>query len=322
MRIAITGGTGFVGGHLAAALAGEGHDVSVLARGHDQRPFATFVRGIRGVRVVTASISDRRSLLEAFAGCDAVAHCAGINREIGTQTFEAIHVQGTANVVAAAGEAGVAQLSFVSFLRARPECGSAYHESKFAAEELVRASGLDWTVLKPGMMFGRGDHMLEHLSSALLTFPVFFGMGPRRVRPLAISDAVAILRASVVDGELSGATVGVVGPTELRFDDAARLVAGVLGTRRLFVRAPLAFHRALAIVAEHVMDVPLISTAQVVMLREEVLEPRRAPDRLPAHLVPLTPFDAESVRAQLPAPRRFGLDDLRWRRRPPRAPAP
>jgi NADH dehydrogenase len=164
MRIAITGGTGFVGGHLAASLAGEGHDVVVLARGHDERPFATHVLGLEGVRAVGASIRDRHALTEAFEGCDAIAHCAGINREVGAQTYQAVHVEGTASVVVAARDAGVARLSLVSFLRARPACGSAYHESKFAAEEIVRASGLDWTVLKPGMMFGRGDHMLEHLT--------------------------------------------------------------------------------------------------------------------------------------------------------------
>jgi uncharacterized protein YbjT (DUF2867 family) len=316
MRVAITGGTGFVGGHLAAALASEGHDVVVLARGHDDRPFAAHVLGLEGVRAVTASVSDRHALVEAFQGCDAIAHCAGINREIGAQTYEAVHVQGTAIVVAAAIDADVRRLCLVSFLRARPACGSAYHKSKFAAEEIVRSSGLDWTVLKPGMMFGVGDHMLEHLSAALLTFPVFLGIGPRRVRPLAIDDAVGILRAALVDGELSHKTVGVLGPTELRFDDAARVVASVLGKRRLFLRMPLAFHYLLALVAERAMVVPLIASAQVTMLREGGVEPLRARDTLPTHLVPTTPFDAESVRSQLPAPHAFGLDDLAWPRRP------
>jgi NADH dehydrogenase len=317
MRVAITGGTGFLGGHLAAALASEGHDVLVLARGHDDRPFATHVLGLPGVRAVTASIGDRLALVEAFDGCDAVAHCAGINREIGAQTYEAIHVQGTANVVAAACDAGVRRLSFISFLRARPDCGSAYHESKFAAEEIVRASPLDWTILKPGMIFGRGDHMLDHLSHALLTFPVFLGIGPRRVRPLAIGDAVGILRAALVDGELSHTTVGVVGPTELRLDDAARIVAGVLGKRRLFVRVPMAFHYLLALASERMMEVPLISRAQVFMLREEVIAPLRAPDPLPARLAPSTPFDAVSIRPELPDPSPFGLADLRVCRRRP-----
>jgi NADH dehydrogenase len=82
----------------------------------------------------------------------------------------------------AAERAGVQRLALLSFLRARPDCGSAYHESKWAAEQIVRASGLDWTVLKPGMIYGRGDHMLDHLSRALHTFPVFVRLGSMRSR--------------------------------------------------------------------------------------------------------------------------------------------
>ena len=155
------------------------------------------------------------------------------------------------------------RVAIVSFLRARPDCGSPYHESKWAAEEIVRASNCEWTVLKPGMMFGRGDHMLDHLSHALYTFPVFLGIGPRRVRPLAVEDAVDVLMAALIDGRLAYQTVGLVGPTEIGFDDAARLVADVIGKRRLFIQAPLAFHHVLARAAERAMTVPLIARAQV-----------------------------------------------------------
>src|ERR1700685_2027536 len=122
MRIAITGGTGFVGGHLAAALSASGHEVVVVARGVDRRPWAQEVTGLPGVSLARASIEDSGGLAKAFEGCDAVAHCAGINREMGSRTYEAIHVRGTANVVKAAAEAGVRRLAFVSFLRARPDC--------------------------------------------------------------------------------------------------------------------------------------------------------------------------------------------------------
>jgi nucleoside-diphosphate-sugar epimerase len=116
-------------------------------------------------------------LAEAFAGCDAVAHCAGINRAIGEQTYERVHVQGTQNVVDAAREAGVKKVLLLSFLRARPHCNSAYHESKWAAEEIVRGSGLDYTVIKAGMIYGKGDHMLDHLSHTLHSLPLFATVG-------------------------------------------------------------------------------------------------------------------------------------------------
>jgi uncharacterized protein YbjT (DUF2867 family) len=234
MRIAITGGTGFVGGHLAEALSLQGHEVVVLARGVDKRPWAQSVLRLPGVGFVQVGTGDRAGLIRAFEGCDGV---------------EAVHIQGTANVVRAAEEAGVTRIALLSFLRARPDCGSAYHESKWAAEEIVRSSRLEWTVAKPGMIFGRGDHMLDHLSHALQTFPLFLGIGPRRVRPLAVEDVVAVLTAALVDGRLPRRTVALVGPTEIGFDGAARLVAGVIGVRRPFLRAPLTFHRLLALVA-------------------------------------------------------------------------
>ncbi len=202
-------------------------------------------------------------------------------------------------------------MALLSFLRARPGCGSAYHESKWAAEQLVRGCGLEWTVLKPGMMYGHGDHMLDHLSHALHTFPLFAGVGPRRVRPLAVGDVVEVLCAALLQGGLAHKTVALVGPTELGFDQAVRLVAQAVGQERRLVRLPIGFHYALAWLAERLMVVPLISLARVRILAEEVVEPTLAPDALPADLVPATPFDLGSIRAGLPAPGPFGPSDLR-----------
>ena len=315
MRIAITGGTGFVGGHLATALAREGHEAVVIARGLDQRAWAQEVLSLPNASLFRAGLDDSVRLEEAFTGCEAVAHCAGINREIGRATYQTVHVEGTKNVVRAAELAGVQRLSIVSFVRARPHPRSPYHDSKWVAEEIVRASKLDWTVLKPGMMYGRGDHMLDHLSKALLTFPIYIGVGDRRVRPLAINDAVRILEAALVENHLSRKTVPILGPTELSFDDVARRVAQVIGKKRPFIRAPIAFHYLLALLSEATMTVPLVARAQVRILEEELVEPTNAPDRLPNDLVPHTAFDEKAIRDGLPDHLdRFGLSDLRRRR--------
>jgi uncharacterized protein YbjT (DUF2867 family) len=317
-RIAITGGTGFVGSHLATALVDQGCDVVLVSRGVDDRPAAQRATRLPGTTTVAASIDDVDALERAFVGCDAVAHLAGINTERGEQTYQRVHVEGTRNVVAAAEAAGVRRLTLLSFLRARPASGSGYHDSKWTAEEIVRASSLDWTVLKPGMIYGVGDHMLDHLSHALFTVPVYVGIGARRVRPLAIADVVRILAAALLTDRLARRTVPVVGPDEVTFDHAVSRVATILGRRPLFVRAPMAFHELLAAVAERTMKVPMVSHAQVQILREGVVEPVLAPDALPHDLVPTTPFDETSIRAGLPEPGRFTRADFTWVPRPRR----
>ena len=158
---------------------------------------------------------DVPALTAALQGCDALVHCAGINREIGTQTYQAVHVEGTRQLVQAARAAGVGHISLLSFLRARPDGPTAYHRSKWAAEELVRSSGLPYTVLKAGVIHGRGDHMLDHLSHALHTFPVFglVGLHERPVRPVAVDDVARILVAAARgDRRLRDATLAVLGP--------------------------------------------------------------------------------------------------------------
>jgi len=301
MRIAITGGSGFVGGHLATRLRAEGVEIVALGR-------------------AVAAIDDVDALATAFAGCDAVAHCAGINREIGAQTYARVHVAGTRAVVEAAKRAGVRKIVFMSFLRARPDCGSPYHQSKWACEEIVRGSGLDYTIVKAGMTYGRGDHMLDHLSHALHTFPLFLTVGFREkpVRPLAIDDLVEVLRAPLLENRLSHQTVAVTGAEEMTLSEAVRRVARVIHARSLILPAPVWLHAMLAHVWEWTMKVPLAASAQVRILSEGVVEPAPFADPLPADLIPRRRFTDEQIRAGLPAPGRFGLADLRCYRVPAR----
>src|SRR5437773_11327107 len=229
MRIAITGASGFVGGHLARQLASEGHELFLLARGVDRRdPSAIHLPRAHFVQV---GLSDPPALAQPFAGCDPVAHCAGINRAIGRQTFQRVHIEGTRNLVEAVRGAGVRKIALMSFLRARPNCGSAYHESKWAAEEIIRNCGLDYTIVKAGMVYGRGDHMLDHLSHSLHTLPLFatVGMREKPIRPLAIEDLIDLMRAVLAGRRLSRETVAVTGAEELYLSHAARRVARVLG---------------------------------------------------------------------------------------------
>lgn len=310
MKVAITGGTGFVGRNIARLLASEGHQVVLLARGFDRTNFG--IRQLPRSRFVAMGLDNPARLAEAFAGCAAVVHCAGINRELGPQTYQRVHVEGTRHVVESAHQAGVRKVVLISFLRARPDCGSGYHESKWAAEEIVRGSGLDYTVLKCGVIYGQGDHMLNHLSHAFYTFPVFafVGFRDKPIRPNAVQDVARIATTCVVQGALSRKTVAVLGPEELTLRDAVRRVAGVVGQRPVMLPMPVWFHSFLGWCLERIMTVPLVSLAQVRMLSEGLAEPLPAYDPMPPELAPRLPFSEEQIRKGLPAPGSFGSRDL------------
>jgi NADH dehydrogenase len=316
MRVAITGGTGFVGRHLARTLVGGGHEVVLIARGHDRRDDS--IRHQPGVTFVAADLTDEDQMARALAGCDGVAHFAGINRELAGQAYQRVHVAGTRAVVAAARRAGTGKVLLLSFLRARPDCGSPYHESKWQAEEIVRAAGLDYTILKSGMIYGRGDHMLDHLSHALHTFPIFalVGLRDQPVRPVAVEDVVALSLAALVEGRLARQTVAVTGPEELTLAEAVRRVAAVVGRHPWFFRLPVAAHYLLAWCFEQTMHVPLVALAQVRILAEGVVEPLPACPPPPDDLLPRTRFTEAQIRRGLPPPGPFGWRDCRWLSRP------
>jgi NADH dehydrogenase len=311
MKFAITGGTGFVGRHLARDLSANGHNVVLISRGWDARD--TAIRSLVNTTFAAIGTGSAQRLAEAFAGCDAVAHCAGINREIGDQTYQRVHIQGTQNVVDAAKTSGVTKLLLLSFLRARPDCGSAYHESKWGAEEIIRNSGLDYTIVKAGMIYGRGDHMLDHLTHAIHTLPMFakVGMKENPIRPVAVDDVVRILQASLVEGRLSCQTVAVVGPQQMFLSDAVRQVARILGRRVLIFPLPIICHRYLAWIFESTMTIPLVSSAQVFMLSETMVEPATACTPLPSDLMPMARFTDERIMEGMPDAKPFGRQDVR-----------
>lgn len=312
MKIAITGGTGFVGAHLARKLVELGHEVVLLSRGRDTRDLS--IRSLSGVQFLQVGTDSSDNLARAFEGCEAVAHCAGINREIGEQTYERVHVQGTRNVVEAAKRSGVSRIALLSFIRARPNCGSAYHESKWQAEQIVRGSGLDYTILKAGMTYGRGDHMLDHLSHTVHSVPLFatVGLKEKAIRPVAVEDVVHILVACLTEGRLKDQSVAVIGPQRMRLSDAVHKLAHLTKRPVLVFPFPVVGHKVLAQIFERVMPIPLISSAQVFMLSETMEQalPVGSTTPLPDDLKPSQRFTDAQIQKHLPEPKPFGLHDF------------
>lgn len=300
MKIAITGGTGFIGRHLARDLIERGHEVVVIARGHYSRS----TQPIEGAGFVALDINDTDKLQEVFRGCHAVAHCAGTSVEDSRQTFHQLHVEGTRSAVKAAEHGGVKKFVLVSYLNVRPTVRSAYHTTKWEGEEIVRSSKLNFTILKAGLVYGQGDHLLNNLSNLFRRMPVFatVGLKEKTVRLVAVEDLVSILRVCLLEEDrFARQTVAVTGPEEFPFSQAARRIARAMGRPFLLVIPfPVLFQRLLAWFSERFMPKPLITKAQVQMLADGISTPTLESVPLPEHLAPKTHFTEEQIRRGLP----------------------
>lgn len=188
MRIAITGGTGFVGAHLIEAALAAGHEVAALTR-RDQAPRA-------GVTWVAGSLEDRDPLRRLATGADAIIHVAGVLNAPTRDAFDQGNATGTLAMLAAATAGGVPRFVHVSSLAAREPGLSMYGASKAKGEALVETSGLDWVIVRPPAVYGPGDRetleLFKMARTGLMLMPP-----PGRFSLLHVDDLAALLIALV-----------------------------------------------------------------------------------------------------------------------------
>ena len=177
MKLAVTGGTGFLGGHVLRLAAERGHEIRALAR-KAQLPLAN-VEWVRG------TLDNYDSLAELVDGADAVLHIAGAINAGSLAGFVAANVTGTASMLTATEAAGIKRFIFVSSLSAREPDLSDYGWSKAAAEAIVAQSPLDWTTVRPPAIFGAGDREILEL----------FRVARKGVLPLPPNGRVSLIDA-------------------------------------------------------------------------------------------------------------------------------
>lgn len=177
MKVALTGATGFVGRHVLARLHECGHEVRALVRA----PASVGPAG--DVTEIVGDLDQPQALRQLVAGADAVIHLVGIIRQRPRrgQTFQRIHVEGTHNLLRAATAAGVRRWVHMSALGTRPQAASFYHQTKYAAEQAVRAASLQWTIFRPSLIHGPDGEfmrMVKGLCTGLMPpFLPYFGRG-------------------------------------------------------------------------------------------------------------------------------------------------
>ena len=278
MRIFLTGGTGFVGSHMLRHLLRDGHEVRALVR-H---------RGLLSSTATNGSVDEAEgdinseSLSEHVAGCDAVINLVGIIYEHGADTFEKIHHQGTRNLVEAARKNGVKRFIQMSALGARPLNATAYHSTKFAAEEEVRNSGIPWVVLRPSLIVGSGSafvkQMVEVIRAAPFIRPVP-GTGNYRFRPVHINDVVECFAQSLTNPASTGQNVDLVGGEELTLNEIGDAIAGYLSVRKTALHVPMPVMKAAAAVFSFLPMKPPVTSVQLRMMEEgSTADPSRMRD--------------------------------------------
>ena len=229
MRVFVVGGTGFVGRALVPLLLKRGHTPLVLSRKpQDLPPGAVWLQGD-----ITREVPDLR-------GVEATIYLAGIIRE-GPQTFRAVHVEGVRNLVEGMQRAGVRRLLHMSALGARRGTGSRYYETKAEGEEVVRQSGLEWTIFRPSLIFGPGDEFFGKVLKGLVCNPLplvpLIGDGRFPFRPIYVGD-VALAFVEALERGVRG-TYDLVGPREYTFRELLEGVMEAVGRRKPFLSIPL-----------------------------------------------------------------------------------
>jgi nucleoside-diphosphate-sugar epimerase len=256
MRALVTGATGFVGSHLVEALRRSGAQVTVLARSPEKAARLSDP----GIHVVLGDLHDDAGLQRATRDQDVIFHVAGVVAARSEAAFLRANRDGTRNLVAAAERARSPRFVLVSSLaaggpaqRGRPLDGSesphpvtAYGRSKLAAEEVVKASGLAWSVVRPPIVYGPRDReILKVFRIARLGVAPVFGDGTQELSAVHAGDLAAALRAVGSSETAIGRTYAACHPEVFTSAELGRAIGAAMGRPVGTLRIPAMVGRAI-----------------------------------------------------------------------------
>ncbi|MCE1243513.1 complex I NDUFA9 subunit family protein [Oryzomicrobium sp.] len=251
MNILLTGASGFIGRNIAVALATAGHHVIAASRR----------TGVDFSRLLTPE-----DWQPHLVGVEAVINSVGIIGERGRQRFATLHTRAPSALFQACAQAGIRRLIQLSALGADETAFSAYHLSKRAADACLRSLDLDWFVLRPSLIYGRGGKSADlFMRMARLPAIPVIGTGQQKLQPVHISDVVATVMKALTSTE-SRKTLDILGPETIAFADwlqTMRRAQNLPRARLLPIPFPLAM--VLAHVGRHIN--PMLTPDNLRMLQ-------------------------------------------------------
>lgn len=246
-NVCVIGGSGFVGRHVLHLLAAQSCNVRVPTR---RRERAKHLILLPNVDVVEANVHAEDELAQLVSGMDAVINLVGVLHDArGARGFEQAHVELPRKVLAACQASGVRRYVHMSALGADVNGPSGYLRTKGAAEALVRASRLDWTLFRPSVIFGRDDSFLNVFALLLKMLPVMFLASPNsRFQPVFVEDVARAFVHSLADVATCGKSYDLCGPRVYTLRELVALVGAMTGHRRTIIglNAALSYLQAFA----------------------------------------------------------------------------
>ena len=229
--VLITGASGFIGGAVAEQIVDRA-EVRGLTSHPDKNRFGDRVRSF------AYDFDEPGRMAAAFRGVDVFVNSYYIRFNYGGLTFEDA-VERSRALIAQARSAGVRRIVHVSVSNASEASDVQYYRNKARIERLVEASGIDYTILRPALVVGPGDILVNNIAYFLRRLPVFtiFGDGSYRAQPIAVA-AFAGVAVEAVDGGHRNATLAVAGPSDWKFLDMVRAIRTAVHGRALIVSAP------------------------------------------------------------------------------------
>ena len=292
-RVFVTGGSGFVGSHVVPALIEAGHSVVALMR---TARAATELRqrvgvGEAGLTTRIGDVTDPSTLASALEGCQAVVHLVALARDWNNgKDLERVNFAGTVNVIDAASAAGVRRFIHLGALGVEERADLHYANSKARAERAVRASALDWTILKPSLIWGERDGFFN-IVAALVKVPAPVvpvpGNGRSRFQPIWIGDVARAIVQALADSSTVRRSYELGGPRYWTYTEITQEVARALGKRRAVVPMPVPLISLVAGVSEAIRLPFPVATDQ---LRQLALDNIGATDAV-EHELGFTPRD-------------------------------